>query len=88
MAQHTRTGWATGTSPGRRAENHLLDRLALCDACGGRMFAETMSYVRKDGTRQRVYTCQHKRRADGICDVRVPAEPVDVSGGVGPPCAD
>jgi DNA invertase Pin-like site-specific DNA recombinase len=67
---------AGGGRPGRRA-HHLLHRLAVCDRCGSRMYAETRSRVRKDGTKYRFYICANARDSTGLCSCKVNAAAVD-----------
>lgn len=58
---------------GRPNENHVLARLGTCGKCGGRLFAKTSTYVRKDGTKKRSYSCQNAHLGTGLCD----ASPID-----------
>lgn len=63
---------------GRPNENHILARLAVCGECGGRMFAKTSSYKRKDGTKAHSYSCQNTHLGTGLCHASpINAELVD-----------
>lgn len=63
---------------GRPAQNHALAGLARCGGCGQRMAAVTSNYVRKDGTRRRVYQCVSGASGAGNCGAPcVSAELID-----------
>lgn len=65
----------TEKAVGRPNENHVLARLGVCGQCGGRLFAKTSPYIRKDGTKKRSYSCQNAHLGTGLCD----ASPIDAS---------
>jgi DNA invertase Pin-like site-specific DNA recombinase/diadenosine tetraphosphatase ApaH/serine/threonine PP2A family protein phosphatase len=53
---------------GQRTRRYVLARLGICDRCGERMYTQTYSYVRKDGTMKRQYVCSNIRARTGLCD--------------------
>jgi hypothetical protein len=70
-----RSGRRTGA--GRPARNHALAGLARC-ACGQPMAAVVSNYVRKDGTRRRIYQCRSGMSGAGNCGAPcVSAELID-----------
>jgi hypothetical protein len=63
---------------GRPAQNHALAGLAHCGRCGETMSAVTSNYVRKDGTRRRIYQCRSGISGAGNCGAPcVSAELID-----------
>jgi DNA invertase Pin-like site-specific DNA recombinase len=65
----TRDLAAKGRKPeGQRTTRYVLARLGTCDRCDERMYVQTNSYKRKDGTQQRDYVCSNIRARTGLCD--------------------
>ena len=67
-------------SGGRPTSHFVLAKLAICDRCGARMYAQTSPYEREDGTHKRIYYCANVRSCSGVCDQpRIPSEAVDLA---------
>jgi hypothetical protein len=78
-AKRDRAAAGRAAAGGRPSKRYLLATLARCGRCGGTMYAHTSTYRRKDGIRARYYQCEQYRNSTGLCDVSVPAEPVDAA---------
>lgn len=56
-----------GKKGGRPTTRYVLSGLAICSACGERMYAQTSPYKRKDGSQARAYLCKNVKFATGLC---------------------
>lgn len=67
-AKRDRSADARTANAGRPSRRYLLATLTRCWKCGGKVYAVTSTYRRKDDTRQRLYMCGEVHRGTGLCD--------------------
>lgn len=77
-SKRDRARGSKGRRGGRTTTRFVLSKLAVCDRCGGRLYAVRSPYTRRDGTCRRQYICVNVRDNTGLCDQpKIDAEQVD-----------